>query len=294
MIDYLVGVDGGGSGTRALLLRRDGSVLGHGQAGPSALGQGRPQAWVEIHRAVDAAVAAARLDGFESARCALGLGLSGVHNVGWCAEFLALQKTCAAQRVYGRVELFTDAFATLTGAHAGRPGAIVVAGTGSVGEALCEDGARLSVGGWGFPVGDEGSGAWLGQHAVQLAHWAVDGRLRGGPLVHAVWDVCGDTRDKLLTWCEAAGQFAYARLAPLVFEHEACDLAAAQLLQRAAQALDALALALDAGQRLPLAVCGSIGQRLAPRLSPACQTRRVEPAGNAVDGAIHLVRRALG
>ena len=69
----------------------------------------------------------------------------------------------------------------LLGAHEGRPGAIVAAGTGSVGEALRRDGLRVAVGGWGFPVGDEGSGAWLGLRAMRETHRAIDGRARRRP-----------------------------------------------------------------------------------------------------------------
>ena len=45
MVEFLLGVDGGGTSTRALLARRDGPVIGQGQAGPSALGQGITQAY---------------------------------------------------------------------------------------------------------------------------------------------------------------------------------------------------------------------------------------------------------
>jgi glucosamine kinase len=63
------------------------------------------------------------------------------------------------------------------GAHGGGPGAIVAAGTGSIDEALRHDGEHVSVGGWGYPVGDEGSGAWLGMCAMREAQLASDGRL---------------------------------------------------------------------------------------------------------------------
>ncbi|MCW7542027.1 ATPase [Aquabacterium sp. A7-Y] len=292
MIDYLVGVDGGGTGTRARVTRIDGQLVGCGQAGPSALGQGIEQAWVHVRDAVAAAFAAAGIDTPPLSACALGLGLSGVHNHGWRDAFLAVRPHSAGAP-FAEVALDTDAFVMLLGAHAGGPGAIVASGTGSVGEIWRADGSRQSVGGWGFPVGDEGSGAWLGQRAVRLAQWAMDGRIHRSALVHAVWEVCGATRERLLAWCDEAGQFEYAQLAPLVFDTEAADLSAAHLLRRAVQALDAVAQALDGPQGAPLVVCGSIGVRLAPRFSEATQMRRVEPAGDAAEGALHLIRRAL-
>src|SRR5438132_14213576 len=171
MIEFLVGVDGGGTATRALVARRDGPVLGHGQAGPSALGQGIASAWTQIEIAIGNAFTAAGLPVPVWERCALGAGLSGVSNRPWRDEFVA--------RNTGFATLIaeTDSFAMLVGAHGGKPGAIVAAGTGSIGEVLRPDGTRFCVGGWGFPVGDEGSGDWLGLRAVRLAQCAMDGRI---------------------------------------------------------------------------------------------------------------------
>lgn len=287
MVEFLVGVDGGGTATRALVARRDGRVLGQGHAGPSALGQGIDKAWVQIQLAIAAAFESATLATPSWERCALGAGLSGVSNRPWRDEFVA--------RNVGFAMLIaeTDSFTMLLGAHGGRPGAIVAAGTGSIGEVLRPDGSRLCVGGWGFPVSDEGSGAWLGLRAVRLAQCAMDGRINAGPLVRHVWATCGDTRDSLQAWCDHAGQFAYAQLAPAVFSNEAADPAAAQLLGKAVSSLDAIALALDPQGGLPLAVCGSIGRRLADRLSPAVRSRLVDAADGPAAGALTLIRRAV-
>jgi len=287
MVDFLIGVDGGGSGTRALLARAGGPVLGHGEAGPSALGQGIASAWVEVQQAIRAACADAGLEVPAWKDCALAAGLSGVSNRPWREKFVAQNPG------FGTLLVETDAFVMLVGAHAGKPGAIVAAGTGSVGEVLRPDGSRFSVNGWGFPVGDEGSGAWLGLRAVSLAQCAVDGRLAPGPMVQALWQRCGHGRDALQAWCDQAGQFAYAQLAPLIFDAAPLDPQAAQLLDSAARALDATALALDPAGELPLVVCGSIGLRLVERLSPTVRRRCVEAAAGPAAGALTLIRREI-
>ena len=287
MIEFLLGVDGGGTGTRVLLARRDGGVIGRGAAGPSALARGISSAWAEIGRAVALAFADAGLPGAPLARCALGAGLSGANHRPWNLAFVQ------ANPGFDLLELETDAFTMLLGAHAGRHGAIVASGTGSVGEAWHTDGRRASVGGWGFPIGDEGSGAWLGFHAMQHAQHAMDARTQPGALAHAVWARCGNDRDALLGWCAQANQFEYAQLAPLVFDAEAADPAAAELLTGATDALALMARALDPDGRLPLAVSGSVGQRLAPRLAPELRARLVEVADGADAGALNLISRAL-
>jgi glucosamine kinase len=286
-IAYLLGIDGGGTSTRALLARTDGPVIGQGTAGPSALGQGIAQAWRNVELAVRNAFQHAQLPLASRSECAIAAGLSGVSNVPWREAFIA------ADPGYAHLTAETDSFTMLLGAHAGKPGAIVIAGTGSVAEALRSDGSRCTVGGWGFPVGDEGSGAWLGLHAVRHAQAALDGRVNAGPLARHVWAACGRDRDALQAWCDRAGQFAYAQLAPAVFDTETTDPAAAELLARAVAALEAIALAIDPKGRLPLAVCGSVGRVLAPRMSPAVRSRLVEAADGAAAGALTLARQAV-
>lgn len=286
-VEFLLGVDGGGTGTRAVLARREGPVIAHGQAGPSALGQGIAQAWRNIERAIRSAFEAAQLPVPAWDRCAVGAGVSGVSNRSWRNAFLA------GNIGFARLEAETDSFVMLLGAHRGKPGAILAVGSGSVAEALRPDGSRFTVGGWGFPAGDEGSGAWLGLHAVRHAQCALDGRANTGPLARRVFALCGDDRHALQDWCERARQFAYAQLAPAVFECEGTDPVAASLLVRAAAALDGLALAVDPKGRLPLAVCGSIGLRLAPRLAPVVRSRLVPAAQAPEAGALMLIRQVV-
>ncbi|HVZ45687.1 MAG TPA: BadF/BadG/BcrA/BcrD ATPase family protein [Ramlibacter sp.] len=286
MVEYLIGIDGGGTSTRALVARRDGALLGHGAAGPSALGQGIAQAWRNVQLAIRHAFHGAGLDVPERCRVALGAGLSGVSNRPWREAFLA------ADPGFAHVELETDSYAMLLGAHGGAPGAILIAGTGSVAEALRHDGTRCTVGGWGFPVGDEGSGAWLGLHAVRHAQASIDGRANRGALARDIESECGRTRDELQAWCDRAGQFAHAQLATLVFQHERDDPAAAELLARAVNALETIALAVDPRGRLPLAVAGSVARALAPRFAPAVRSRIVEAKEGAAAGALALIRAA--
>jgi glucosamine kinase len=290
-IRYVIGIDGGGTGTRARLTSSRGEVLGNAEAGPSALGQSIEAAWANIQKAIGGALHSAGLAVPPPGECALGLGLSGANVRTRYDALLRIANPLA--NPFGRIALDTDAYTTLLGAHGGRPGAVVAAGTGSVGEALRRDGTRVSVGGWGFPVGDEGSGAWLGLQAIRRAHHALDGRASSGPLVQAIRSVAGDTRDALLAWCEDAGQHEYGQMAPLVFDADAVDPWAAGLLDAAARSLEEIAAALDPEGQLPLVVCGSIGRRLEPRFALPIRARIVQPAGDAVDGALCLIRGEL-
>ncbi|MFG6433876.1 BadF/BadG/BcrA/BcrD ATPase family protein [Roseateles sp. LYH14W] len=276
---WWVGVDGGGTSTRAVVADATGQVLGRGEAGASALNQGVEQAWRHIAQAIERAA----IPGLQLQDCALGLGLSGT---GVPAQ---LQAFVTADPGVARFALVTDGFAGLLGAHGGRPGGLLISGTGSVAEALLEDGSHRMTGGWGWQIGDEGSGAWLGQQAMKIAQAAYDRRAARGALADSVYAVAGASREDLLAFCAQAGQGGYASLARLVFEAEATDPAAAALLDAAARALDALAVALH--PTLPMALAGSIALRLGNRLSPALQARLVQPQGDATAGALWLIQQ---
>lgn len=285
--EYLIAVDGGGSGTRLRLHALDGGRLGEGSAGPSALSLGPAQAWGPIAAALQQAASQAGIATPEWGELAMGLGLAGANGREPAAAFLAAQPGLAL------IALDNDGITTVLGAHGGWPGAVIAAGTGTVGMALRADGSRQMVSGWGFRWGDEGSGSWLGLQAMAIAQQSLDGRRRPGALARAVWSACGGAdRSALLAWCKTAGATEAASLAPLVFAAAADDAQAERLLTQAAQALGQVAAALDA--RLPLALAGSIGLRLAERLPSRVQQRLVGAQGDAVDGALYLLRRSLG
>ena len=292
-VRYVLGVDGGGTGTRARLQDRTGITLGHGQAGPSALGQGVPQAWRHVEQAVARAFADAGLPHAPPAVCALGLGLAGA---GVQAQRVAFT---AADPGYALCRLENDGLTQLLGAHGGAPGIVVAAGTGSVAAALYADGRTRQVGGWGFPVGDDGSGAWLGLQAVRRLQATLDGRALAGALSKAVAAEAGSTAAAVLAWCAKAQAPQYAELAPLVFAvAQQGDAFAKAVLQAAANELAVLARTLDippqAGQAaLAVVARGSVGERLAALWPDTLRSRLRPAAGDSADGALWLVRQAL-
>ena len=284
---FLLGVDGGGTGTRVRLTDRSGALLGLGEAGPSALGQGSDQAWRHVQQAAQLAAQQAGLEALDPAQCAIGLGLSGI------SVKANVQKFLQDQPGYAALALDSDGWTTVLGAHAGQPGAVVAAGTGCIGEALRRDGSRAVSSGWGWMAGDEGSGAWLGLRAIAHIQEVLDGRASGGPLAQAVMAVAGAERETILAWKLAAGQKGYASLAPLVFEHAEADATAGALVAEAVAELSKVARALDPAEDLPLALCGSIALRLAPLFPESIRARCVPPQGDSAMGALHLISTEL-
>ncbi|MSO70709.1 MAG: ATPase [Alphaproteobacteria bacterium] len=278
--ELFIAVDGGASTTRVRVVDRSGKIAER-QAGASSLTLLGAGAWGVIRGALkDAGIGEEQLG-----RARIGLGLAGANDRRQRETFLA-----AAPKVAG-LALATDAYTALIGAHAGAPSAIVIAGTGSVGCRLLPDGRLRLVGGWGFPVGDEGSGAWIGWRALGSALMALDGRVPDSPLAKAVREHCGQWRDDLLHWLRGAPSTRYAELAPIVLAHAAKgDAGAVALLTAAGHQLDRLASALDSSRAVPLALLGGLAAPLAPYLPPALTSWARAPRGDALDGALALAR----
>jgi len=287
MFEYLIGVDGGGTGTRVRIERTDGIELGRGNAGPSGLLHGAGKAWAAVQGAVDSAFADANVAQPALARMAIGLGLAGVHNKQWAAEFVEKNPG------FGALKVETDAFCTLLGAHRGKCGAIIAIGTGSVGEALLADGTRREVGGWGFPTGDEASGAWLGLRAINHAQRVLDGRRSSSEFARAIIAASGGDLDGLFNWLAKANQTTYAQLAPIVIEYAARDEVARGLMVLAASEIGEVATALDPAGKLPIALCGGLAVPMSEYLSPQLRGRVVLPQSDAAGGALQLIRQSL-
>lgn len=287
MIDFLIGVDGGGSGTRARLARADGTEIAEGASGPSGLMHGIANAWAAVDDAAAAAFRAAGLDVPARSTIAIGLGLAGVHNKQWAAAFVA------AQPGYARVALESDGHTTVLGAHQGRAGAIIALGTGSVGEIKLADGRHVEVGGWGFPAGDEASGAWIGLRAINHVQQVLDGRMAANAFAAAVADACGGQRPAIQDWLGHATQTHYAQLARIVLQHGDSNDSARAILQEAGRQVQLMADALDASGTLPIALCGGLAAPLRPYLPVSMLKRIVQPHGDSAAGALRLIQQHM-
>ncbi|MEP6708173.1 MAG: BadF/BadG/BcrA/BcrD ATPase family protein [Pyrinomonadaceae bacterium] len=165
--DFVVGVDGGGSKTRAVVLDSEQRVVGEGAAGPSnPLRVGITTAATAVRDAVDKASNAASIKRHEIA--AIGIGLAGVRRKDIRAR---MREALSATLGIKQIELVSDGDIALYGATDGQPGIVVIAGTGSISCGVNRQGKRVCAGGWGPVVGDEGGGSWIARRALQaVAH----------------------------------------------------------------------------------------------------------------------------
>ena len=281
-----LGVDGGGTGCRARVENESGEVLGQGLAGPATTRLGIDEAWASVMSAVGAALGEAGVD-MATSTVHAGIGIAGLGRIG------ALEALQQRGRCFASVAFVNDGLAACLGAHSGADGAIVIAGTGSIG--IGHVGAReLRVGGYGFPISDEGSGADLGLQAMRLALRAFDGRIERTSLLAEVMHRFRDDPMQAVAWMDKATATDYATFAPMVMRHaDQGDPAARRIVQSAAEQLDALVRALFDQGAPRVALLGGLSSAIEPWLSPDIR-RRLKPAdGDAVSGALILARRGV-
>ena len=167
---------------------------------------------------------------------------------------------------FRRTIVTTDAHAACLGAHGDNDGGVIVAGTGTVGWAVV-GGQIHRVGGWGMPISDEGSGAWLGCEAVRRLLWALDGRIGWTGLLRTLGDKFDNDPHAIVAWAHEASPPDSATLAPWHPEHAAQDdPIACELVSLAARHIDILAdrlIAIGATRLALVGGCGTLPHSLA-------------------------------
>ncbi|HKO60275.1 MAG TPA: BadF/BadG/BcrA/BcrD ATPase family protein [Pyrinomonadaceae bacterium] len=167
----VLGVDGGGTKTHAVILDMDLEVIGDGMAGPSnPLRVGITNACAAIREAIDKACEAAKIR--RSDIVAAEIGLAGARR----RELKLRMRESLKSLGIGEVAVTSDAEIALYGATQGAPGLIVIAGTGSNCCGINGRGKKACAGGWGPIAGDEGGGAWIARRALRAIAHATDGR----------------------------------------------------------------------------------------------------------------------
>ena len=280
----VIGIDGGGTKTTGVVFDETGTLLAERQEGGANVQVLGPDALAA--RIVPFVRSLERQVGSEADAYCLALAGAGrpedQEGVRDAAERSGLQ---------GILVVTSDAEAALEGAHGGKPGIVLIAGTGSIVFGRDQDGRTVRAGGWGYLLDDAGSGHDIGKRALIACLRASDGRgartALAGPVLRAL---TLDSWEGLVrrTYEEGLGQEEIAALAPLVFRTARDgDDVSRQIIQAAGRELGLLVLALL--RRLEL------GET--PRVSPIGGVFReremlLPPLISEVEGAgysIHIV-----
>lgn len=266
---FHLGIDGGGSGCRAVLADGAGRIVARAEGGPANIASdyaGARAAVTDLAQRVAAG------------QCALGglravLGLAGA-NLSGAAGRLAADLPFRARVVQ-------DVTTSVRGALGPGDGIVAAIGTGSV-FARQTGGQVTAIGGWGLRLGDEASGAWIGQRLIARVTRALDGFVPMTPLLRDLAAELGGPAG-IVGFSLAATPADWARFAPRVLT---TPDPAATAVRVAAQAEIRAAIALlQPAQALGVAWIGGLGPLLAVDDWP-----QVAPRGSALDGALALAQ----
>ncbi len=294
-----MGIDGGGTGLRVALT--DGDLRVHGRAqGPAA------------NPSIVGRVAAAGLLGDAMRAClgsippeavvAVGIGVAGAaasHSAAWLVEVVHAVLSQA------RVVPSADYEIALVGALGRRMGLLVLAGTGSLAYGVNRAGESALAGAWGYLVGDEGSGYWLGAEGLRAVLRAADGRGQETVLGESLLPVLGlPEAQAVIPWLYGGAETRtteIASLASLVLDAaREGDSCAAEIVSRAADELTLAARAVMARLNIPqppIALAGGLLSAPNPLSEALCARLGLQglprPLYPPVMGAVLLARDTL-
>ncbi|MGN7868328.1 BadF/BadG/BcrA/BcrD ATPase family protein [Paracoccus sp. 22332] len=274
---FFLGIDGGGSGCRAALADADGRIVGQGRGGPANINTDVDAAALSILQATAEAVEGT---GADPRDLIVTLGLAG-------GTMTAATDRLAGLLPFARMQIVNDAVTAARGALGTQDSILAAMGTGSV-FAVQRGGDLRQVGGRGFLMGDEGSGAVLGRALLSLAMRAEDGFVPMTPLLRVLLEEMGGI-EGIIRFGNRASPADFARLAPRIIGAD--DPAARQVFDAAVAEVRHILTVLQADAPLPVVFVGGLGPAYAARLTDWPQ----RPAlGSGVDGALLMARQMAG
>ncbi|HXT15201.1 MAG TPA: BadF/BadG/BcrA/BcrD ATPase family protein [Gemmatimonadaceae bacterium] len=309
MTFIVIGIDGGGSKTHAIVADDQGKTIAETVGPGSAVRPGQ----AERSANVIAEVVRDALASCEMTHVTPRVLSIGVAGAGREAERQELWQALVSRDLASELVIHSDFSIALDDAFGDGPGVLLISGTGSVAFGRSPAGATARCGGWGPVCGDEGSGAWIGRKALSVVTSAADGREPETALTGAILTAAqvNETSD-LVGWAGNAPPSQLATLAPVVLSvADAGDLRANALVTLAVEELvlhvRSLARQLFGDERaaLPVAFSGgmlsrgtTLRKRLEHRLKsavPGAQVRSepVVAARGAVRAALRIVGEAM-
>ncbi|MCX6133993.1 MAG: hypothetical protein NTU47_09300 [Ignavibacteriales bacterium] len=232
---FVIGMDGGATKTAALLSDLEGVVLAEETGGPSNPQVVGPEKTADvIVGLVERLCSKAQCSTSQVLVVVAGLAGAGRDGDKERVKTATLAEAKKRKTNVGKVVIESDGRIALEGALKGRPGIILIAGTGSFSLAKDHKGGIHRAGGWGRVVGDEGSGLVIGRDGLNAVAKHIDGRGKATMLTRLVDEKLGLSNQEKIINAVYRENFDVATVAPLVIEAaEAKDVECARILNKA-------------------------------------------------------------
>lgn len=283
-MDFILGIDGGGTSCRAALATADGRILARAKSGAANIRTDLTGARASIVEAARLAFEEAGADASMMSRTPALLGLAGA-NVG------TYRKQLEAILPFSQSAVETDSVIALEGAVGEADGAMAIVGTGTA-FMVRRAGETRQVGGWGFLIGDQGGGARIGRDLLEETLLAHDGIGPASPLTAALLAVFRGEPQDVVEFTTTAKPGDFGGFAPMVFEYaEKGDAVANVIIDRAVGMVEASLDALQLRPGDPLCLLGGLAALIEPRLSARYRALIRPPLQDALGGAVSMAAR---
>lgn len=281
-----LGVDAGGTKCKARLVDQNDALMAEAIAGPANLRLGAPMVGKTIKKACLDAIGKANLKDINFKNISIGLGIAGI------SRTEAMSSLCADPffSSFEKTVFVSDAEIANLGAHAGNDGGIVIIGTGSIAMAKIK-GKKIKLGGYGFPISDLGSGAYMGLHAIRRSVNAMDALIPKSQMTDEILDYFNNDINKIIDILENMSTTDFAALAPIVVKHaQQNDIEAIKIMNKSAAHISSMIRALDKLKAPRISLVGGLAPIIKERLEPSIQAILSPPIADPLNGAIGLVK----
>ena len=285
MITHTLAVDGGGTKTAIRLTRilPTLSVIDECVLPATSLTLYGEAAITQLTHYIDEMLSVNQI---KSQQCYIVVGVAGAGNLDLKTKLQSALTHCP------NVYVTTDAETSVFGANSGQGVNCIAIGTGSVAIQLDTQKRTHQFGGWGFPIGDQGGGAWLGLRAVQQTLAEFDQK-QTSLTSQRVMRKTGNERSQILKWIGTANATDYAQFARELIDMDQSCPTASTILKQGVEEIEKLARTCCDNNSLPIMFLGSLGQVYRTRLSQDIQALTLNVQGNALDGADVIARQKI-
>ena len=283
-MNYLIGVDGGGTGCRAAVADASGTILARAQSGPANIATDYANARQNIMNSIHSAwrLAGLEQDSMNDADCALGLAGA---NVG---EFAQRMK---ASLPFQNCIVTDDRATTMKGALGDEDGCIAVVGTGSFYSGRY-NGVEKNIGGWGFLVGDDGGGARLGQDLLRRVIHCFDEIHQHSELTRNTLSEFKDSPQAIVEFAMKAKPNDFGKFVPVIVDAaRGGDLHGIALVRATVVAIQVCINKVGYVPESRLFMLGGLGSILLEFMDSDYSSASIHPRGDALSGAIGMARQ---
>lgn len=286
--EFFIGVDGGGTSCRARLENQDGLLLAEGYAGSANINADPENTLKSITAAIHQAVHKAQLNKSEQQRIHVGLGIAG-------AEMSYLQHHFSEwKHPFASMVVQNDAHVACLGAHGGKDGGVLIIGTG-IKAWLIAEGNSSQWTGYGFPLEDKASGAWLGQQGLTAALQAYDGLIETSEISTRIMQHFDHNTENIIQWAKSANAASYAYFARWVTQAYAHnDLIAMHIVSEQISWVENIVQKVmnASNHQKNIALMGGLADFVRSCLPKHISQELVQPQQDAQAGALYLIRQA--